>query len=132
MHWVDCIRSACACEYRIVGMCLRSNLGWRYFRERAQLIGCLCTDITAGSEEQQARQDLSVTHAQSTICNVPVYSTQSTNTGLILCGTMKEHMDEATKGPVCPSVHGKSFNWLSLSSVGGAKRLLFRGIGIKG
>lgn len=104
MHWVNCIRFTCACEYCIVGMCLSSNLGWSYFRERPQLIGCCCADIITGAEEQQACQDLSVTHTQSTICNVPVYSTQSTNTGLILYGTMKEHMEEATKG-LCAHLH---------------------------
>lgn len=101
---VDCIGFACACEQCIGGMCLRSHLGWTFFRERNQLIGRFCADIIAGSEEQQARQDLSVTHAQSTICNVPAYNTQSTNTGLILYGTKKEHMDEATKG-LCAHLH---------------------------
>lgn len=104
MCWVDCIRFTCPCEYCIVGMILGSNLGWSYFRERAWLIGCFCADIITGSVEQQACQDLSVTHAQTTICNVPVYSTQSANTGLILYGTMKEHMEEATKDP-CAHLH---------------------------
>lgn len=111
MHWVDCICCACAC---FVGMCLSSNLGWSYFRERSQLIGCFCADIIAGSEEQQACQDLSVTHAQSTVCNVPVYSTQSTNTGLILYGTMKEHMEGATKG-LCAHLHIGLFSYSNIS-----------------
>lgn len=83
-----------------------------------------------------------MTHAQSTVCNVPVYSTQSTNTGLILYGTMKEHMEGATKG-LCAHLHigllviqtslsaeplkrQELFHWLSRASVGGAQKMIFQ------
>lgn len=81
-----------------------------------------------------------MTHIQSTICNVPVYSTQSTNIGLIIYGTMREHMEEATKG-LCVHLHNELlvtqtfldadqlleqefFHWLRLTSVGGAKKIV--------
>lgn len=125
-------------------MFLGSNLGWSYFRERAWLIGCCSADIITSSEERQACQDLSVTHTQSTVCNVPVYSTQSANTGLILYGTMREHMEEATKG-LCvhlynellviqtfltadPLLKPELFYWLRWTSVGGAKNVNSKGL----
>lgn len=144
VHQVDCISFICACDYCVAGMFLGSNLGWSYFRERAWLIGCCSADIITSSEEWQACQDLSVTHTQSTVCNVPVYSTQSANTGLILYGTMREHMEEATKA-LCVHLYNELlviqtflhaeqllkpavFDWLTWTSVGGAKNGISEGL----
>lgn len=90
VHTVNCI----------VGMCLLPNLNGSYFREDPAdwLLLCWHHHRLWGAISLPG-----FVCDSCSVCDVPVYSTHS-NTGLILYGTMKEHMDEVTK-VLCASLH---------------------------